>query len=187
MSYEDAPATKMLATSCCVCGRPLLDATSVEIGMGPTCREKYGYGDPVPEAARTEANGLVQRAALIQSQNPQEMTEIVTRLNALGLRTLAGKLASVRLSLLEVQKAGDVYRVVTPFNAEFISRVRSIRGRRWDGEKKINLIPLSEKRALWEALKASYPGAMLKTDDGLVRVPDGTKVTKGQQISIEYR
>ena len=40
MTYEDAPATKMLRVGCACCGRALLDAESVESGMGPVCREK---------------------------------------------------------------------------------------------------------------------------------------------------
>lgn len=43
MSYESAPATILLATRCACCGRELLDAESVEKGMGPTCRRKHGF------------------------------------------------------------------------------------------------------------------------------------------------
>jgi uncharacterized protein DUF6011 len=43
MSYENAPGTKLLATLCACCARPLLDAASVEAGMGPHCRAKHGY------------------------------------------------------------------------------------------------------------------------------------------------
>jgi hypothetical protein len=43
MSYESAPATKMLATQCACCGRALVDAASIEAGMGPTCRKQHGY------------------------------------------------------------------------------------------------------------------------------------------------
>ena len=41
-SYLTAPATKMLATHCAVCARALVDAKSVELGIGPDCRKKYG-------------------------------------------------------------------------------------------------------------------------------------------------
>lgn len=44
-SYADAPAAILLATHCCMCNRPLLDAESVERGMGPTCAEKHGVGE----------------------------------------------------------------------------------------------------------------------------------------------
>ncbi len=63
MSYEEAPATKMLATHCIFCSRPLLDASSVEAGIGPICRGKVGYNDPVPNHARQEANKLIHRIA----------------------------------------------------------------------------------------------------------------------------
>jgi hypothetical protein len=29
--------------SCCVCGRPLTDPESIELGIGPICREKTGW------------------------------------------------------------------------------------------------------------------------------------------------
>jgi len=63
MSYETAPATILLATRCCVCNRPLVDAVSVELGIGPDCREKYGYNVDVEPEAREAANKLVHRVA----------------------------------------------------------------------------------------------------------------------------
>jgi hypothetical protein len=45
-TYETAPATVALATRCICCGRPLLDAVSVETGVGPECRKKHGYASP---------------------------------------------------------------------------------------------------------------------------------------------
>lgn len=43
MGYENAPATKLLATHCCCCARPLVDAKSVELGIGPECRKRHGF------------------------------------------------------------------------------------------------------------------------------------------------
>ena len=43
--YESAPATSLVATNCACCGHPLLDAVSVEAGVGPECRKRYGYGE----------------------------------------------------------------------------------------------------------------------------------------------
>lgn len=37
-----------VATTCCVCGIGLVDATSVEFGIGPVCRRKYRYEDALP-------------------------------------------------------------------------------------------------------------------------------------------
>ena len=44
-TYAAAPAALLLATHCCMCNRPLVDAESIERGMGPTCAEKHGVGD----------------------------------------------------------------------------------------------------------------------------------------------
>lgn len=73
-TYENAPATRILATHCACCGRALLDAVSVEAGIGPDCRAKYGYGmfdvDPGPEgwtkaaAALGGASGVAKIDAL---------------------------------------------------------------------------------------------------------------------------
>lgn len=47
MSYEHAASTKLLATHCAYCGRPLRDADSVEMGMGPICRSRVGVNPDV--------------------------------------------------------------------------------------------------------------------------------------------
>lgn len=50
MTYEAAPATKMLAVDCACCRKELLDAKSVELGMGPVCRKKHGFDKADGEA-----------------------------------------------------------------------------------------------------------------------------------------
>lgn len=42
MSIQNAAALSMLATHCAVCRRDLRDPVSVELGIGPDCRKKYG-------------------------------------------------------------------------------------------------------------------------------------------------
>lgn len=37
---------KAKATKCICCGRYLEDPDSVEVGIGPVCRKRYGYGHP---------------------------------------------------------------------------------------------------------------------------------------------
>lgn len=44
MTYVNAAATRFIATHCAVCGRPLVDADSVQMAIGPDCRAKHGYG-----------------------------------------------------------------------------------------------------------------------------------------------
>jgi hypothetical protein len=67
--YLAAPATAILATHCCLCGRALLDAASVERGLGPTCAKRAGVGDAAhpadwPRAARALGRTDVAAEAL---------------------------------------------------------------------------------------------------------------------------
>lgn len=41
LSFEDAQTFGQLYGVCCVCGRTLTDETSIELGIGPVCREKF--------------------------------------------------------------------------------------------------------------------------------------------------
>ena len=67
MSYKSAPTTRLLATHCCACGRPLRDAKSVETGIGPVCRRKHGFG-PIYERLtarqRKNVNKLIHAAGV---------------------------------------------------------------------------------------------------------------------------
>jgi hypothetical protein len=92
MSHENAPATKLLATACACCGRDLVDAVSVETGIGPECRKKYAIDTDVSEAARQEANALVYSVAQkgIGIRKAQAAFE---RLAELGFVVLAERIA----------------------------------------------------------------------------------------------
>ncbi len=71
MSYEFSKACRVLATRCCVCHRDLVDADSVDLGIGPICRKRYMK--PEPGASESAA----AFAALTQSQVPTEILEAV--------------------------------------------------------------------------------------------------------------
>ena len=95
MGYENAPACKLLATHCCCCGRPLLDAKSVEYGIGPDCRRKYGFNDKHPEDVRKRANKVVYEIALMASNVKPETADALqgacVQLGALGFDKLAAR------------------------------------------------------------------------------------------------
>jgi SWI/SNF-related matrix-associated actin-dependent regulator 1 of chromatin subfamily A len=88
MSYENAPATRLLATHCAVCSRSLVDAVSVETGIGPICASRYG----APSVEQTEANRLVYQIAAVQ-KGP-EVLQALARLRVLGFTTLADRIAA---------------------------------------------------------------------------------------------
>jgi SWI/SNF-related matrix-associated actin-dependent regulator of chromatin subfamily A-like protein 1 len=154
-NYEDAPATAMLATHCCCCGKPLLDAESVEIGMGPTCREKHGFHAPsVSAEARAEANKLVHEIAL---DPPGHMAEIL-RLRVLGFETLADKIASRLDTVCSVEAVGRVYRLFTAKSEKTISTIKTVGGwsggsRQWDPANRCWALDALAARAVIPALE----------------------------------
>jgi len=91
MGYENSAACKIMATNCCACGKPLVDAKSVETGMGPVCRGKYGYNADVPDRVRTLANVWVHRLACDVSYNTVTMDSMAlsAQLRDLGFAKIA--------------------------------------------------------------------------------------------------
>lgn len=87
MSYAQTKACILAATHCVCCGKPLLDAVSVELGVGPICRGKYLGGD-VPDEQRQEANALVKLAASADTSNAQKL-HLADQVAALGFPLFA--------------------------------------------------------------------------------------------------
>lgn len=175
MSYENAPATKMVATHCACCELPLVDAKSVECGVGPVCRKKHGFDIEVSEDARKEANKLVYGIAL-QRTGP-EVIVALKRLFELGFTQLVlailKRIATVRIAITDDAHPHGAGRlaVVAPYSEHAVAVLKGIPGRRWfdpkkqtnpdafKGWEKANTFPMESKAALWDALQKLYPGA----------------------------
>lgn len=165
MTYENAPATILLATHCAACGRALVDAVSVEIGMGPDCREKYGYEGLVDSEQRAEANKLVHFIAATRDDVGPTTHEAIARVKALGFETLATKLAERIASLEKKAKVvitleGDRYVVKSTYREAAVKALRDISGRRWDASRQVNTFPITSKVALFQALVLAYSGEL---------------------------
>lgn len=176
MSYEDAPATRMLATHCAVCRRPLVDAKSVEIGMGPDCRKKYGYDLAVSPEARASANKIVYELAL-HADATDELPAKIAELKSLGFEKLAMVVAE-RMAAVKVLHEDGRYLTFTPYNVNFVDRIRTVRGRRWNKESKAWSVPDTEKAALWSVLKSCFDGRYGLADKGLFEIGSGRYVTE---------
>lgn len=107
LGYENAPATMMLATHCVCCGRALVDAVSVECGMGETCRTKHGFYDATPLTPVTkgpfgvgtpEVDGAVGTA--VDSNNLRRAANVLVHFAAANQRTTAAVLAGWRVRQL---------------------------------------------------------------------------------------
>jgi len=196
MGYENAPATILLATHCAVCSRPLVDAESIERGIGPDCAKKHGFGlaqhaprwqdaasalryvdvanvgeeimehlgavdasDINPELARGYANRLTHFVAC--HQDGELVLAAVRAIEALGFVKLAERIAS-RMGCVRIEEQGDALVVRAPYNPDHVERMRQVPGRRFVRETRggYDLVPVSSKRALWAALKASFAGRL---------------------------
>lgn len=191
MSYEFAPGTALVATHCAACGRPLLDAVSVEIGMGPTCRKKYGLGGEgtgadwsravpllgdvvaaVEGDARATANHIVHRVAA--DQGAAVVPALLAALESLGFARVAEAIREhLRPASVSVTEDGDRYVVTVSgldresFDA-LVAALRAIRGRRYDADRKASLVPCDRRRELWTALRASLrPGTPIVGSRGM--------------------
>lgn len=188
--YETAPATVLLATECACCARPLVDAVSIETGMGPICRAKHGYSDePGPADAvrfgaylgaynatvagdrvlslesvdgetRVLANRIVHRIACGR-ESVEQIARLVAALDALGFSTLARRIAK-RMRAVEVTTEGDALVVRAPFSLAFNDAVRACRGQRFDRDRKVRVVPRAQRVQLWEAIRQAFgPGTIV--------------------------
>ena len=169
MTYEAAPAVALLATHCALCGRPLLDAPSVECGMCPICRAKALQG--APEAHRTEVNAIVARIAA--RPDAATVTADVAAISAYGYATLAARLLE-RLAeerTVSVELTAEGYAVRAPFSETFREALgRLCWGRRWDREGKVWRVPSTARKGLWDALREAFPGAPLVVGGKVTRI-----------------
>lgn len=184
--YTEAPACKMLATNCIICGRPLVDSRSVSMGIGPECA-KYMTIDVtggISESTRKTANEYVFKAALAsQTGHIQDVMFYADALEEMGLTILASKARRrfknvvIRRTDITVKIIGSYYNVKTPFRRgkkeAFINAWRKIPGRRYaDG---VNLIPVTQKNALWSLLREFFGGKYGSGPKGVFRVPQADK------------
>lgn len=178
-----------VATTCCVCGIGLKDATSIEFGIGPVCRRKYRYEDAYPitpgiadqtakyalhcfpaEFCDKLAPALLKddsrRAAnlLVYFASAEQGLSAVyaaTALRILGYVELAARIEK-RLVGVNVTRQGGWIAVASEFNELFIADVKRLGGR-WSGKPaKVWLLPETPETAtgLWDALQRAYPGAV---------------------------
>jgi hypothetical protein len=192
--YENSPACKMLASQCAICGRPLVDAVSIQRGMGAECYDHI-EGDfvNVPDAVRKQANELVFKAA-IAAQNGEISTVqgYAEQIRALGLDKLANKVGkrfrnADRYTEIVLSVEGGDYRVETPFRRgakkEFIDAWRKIPGRRF--RNNANYVPLVQKQALWKLLRRFFGGKFAKGPKGLFRIPEPEFEPEQGELSLQ--
>lgn len=195
MSYENSKACKLVATHCAACGRPLVDATSVDYGIGPTCRKKYQYEDAL-EITEEVAENVRATLASVPNQDLQEKIEealneddsrwaanllvhhiahyqkdpesmgAIRLIRALGYESLADRIEKRIKPKIQVMVENGRIEVESPYSETFVACIREIKGRRFDYDNKIWSAPVTQKRELWKALKAAYEGDLAQGPKG---------------------
>lgn len=167
-SYMNAPACRMLATHCAVCARPLLDARSVELGIGPDCARRYGFNIDVSEDARAEANHLVYRIALVQ--DGPEVIEKCERLSVIGFHKLSNRILDRKIPIKITVSQDNRIEVKAPYSIDAVNAFRSVQGRVWDRDRKLTTFPMSSKNAVYTALQAGYSGMLAMGPKGVFKL-----------------
>lgn len=189
-----------VCSHCAHCGQALTDSVSIERGIGPICSRKgYTDEDPkdpdfhqamvtlapFPQviefmfehfkegSVRKLMNGLVKLCSLNRKTGFHEIC--CDAIEILGYTKLASTLRK-SLSVIEIVKSKrftgcyEVWVKRSEFDWRWVELMRKIPGRTFDPKDKVDVIPDSQKVALWEAVNSVYVGAILTTDSGTVKV-----------------
>lgn len=189
-TYQDSPACRMLATNCIVCGRPLVDATSCQLGIGPECRE--GATGGFDDGQRQVANRLVFEASIAAQEG--KIAVVLAKADdiaAVGYADLAEKVRrrfknAERKVAITIREVGNVYQVMTPYRrgeAEaFVAAWRTVPGRRWqDG---MNVVPVESKKQLWSLLRKFFGGKFAQGPKGVFRIPAADPEPKQTEMKL---
>jgi len=171
--WKQLLSTKAMGATCFRCGRPLRDAVSQEMGIGPTCRTKLGIEvDPDLAVGRAEANVLIWAMLDAPLDRRLDVDRGCDRLEKLGFgsaTTLRERFRKVlddeREALAKIPTKVTIkvnqnrdWVVVTPYNRDAVAGFQAIPGRKWNGSA--NVIPRKEAEALHELLKKHWAGEM---------------------------
>lgn len=185
MSFEhlNAPATKMVNTPCVCCQTPLVDAESLARQIGPHCWKKFMRADYklLSEANRQAANKVIHAIAA-DRENPAVVTSGCETLRSLGLPDIAQKILE-RVAVVRIAEEGGRLLVKTPYDEQAVIFMRSIAGRRWNPEQKVNEFPLAAKPAIWQMLRNLYPGKVGVGPRGSFIVPDGSEQAATSKVA----
>jgi hypothetical protein len=185
MGYETAPATEMLATNCACCGKELVDAESVQAGMGPECRKKHALPNTLIDEDRQKANKLVYLIA--KDQYGLDVDKAIAELKALGCDKIVKRIQDrvygkkrVVVTVHEDEEAKENrFDLKSPYDDDFVYRVKKVQGRKWDGDKKVNHFPIEAWARVWDLIADCYAGKMAV-------FPTGEQLINGAAVTREH-
>lgn len=129
--------------------------------------------------AHKAANRLCYLVAAVAPEDQRRAFRLAAVIGALGFKKMGEQLTKRLAKKLEVPTviitaAGDLYEVqavgLGDYFDAYVTATRAVPGRRYVPATKTNTFPKASRRALWGALRASVPGAVLKTEKGVTVV-----------------
>lgn len=180
MGYESSIQCRLLKTYCCACGQELVDSVSVELGIGPDCRNHINQG--ISEETRKTCNMLTHEAAVAATEgNITRVRRAAELIRSLGLEVLAEKILerfknAERLAKIKITESEGMLIIKTPFKhaAGFADAWRAIPGRRYRNGR--NIVPVTQKREVWELIKRFFPDVYGVGPQGAFKVPKHPKI-----------
>lgn len=180
MSYESSTQCRLLATHCCVCGKALVDSVSVELGIGPDCRNHINQG--ISTDTQKACNVLTYEASIAaQEGNVVKVRQAAEMIRTLGLEVLADKILerfknAERFAKIKITEQDGLLTIKTPFKrtAGFAEAWRMIPGRRYRNGR--NVVPATSKREVWELIKRFFPDVYGVGPQGAFKVPKHPKI-----------
>jgi hypothetical protein len=145
------------ATNCLICGLPLCDAVSVQVGVGPTCRKRIGLDKKGPN--RDAVNALTAAAALYADEGKvQEVLDIVVKIEALGYDKVAAGVYKRFIDIRIEPQADGSWLVKTPFSHDWNAINWDLRLGRWDAARKGRVVNPNRAADLKFALGKVFAG-----------------------------
>jgi len=151
----------MLATHCAVWRRPLLDAVSVEKGMGPICRRKYGVSrQELSPEEQDRANKLVYEIAKLVSHGlditrAQLVGEMAQEVKHLGFMELSDIIMR-RTVPVRIEQVENLVKVSVPYDPGAVQRFKFIPGHSYDRATKTWSFSAKQRPAIWTILRRVF-------------------------------
>lgn len=199
--YTKSPVYEMVPTHCSCCNRPLVDATSVEYGVGPVCRKKYSYEDAIPvtpEIREAMVNVLSRFhdlafggrvMAAVDANDSRKAANLLNRLLAVSLKHDVSDVdVIVAIEALETlgytDLANRVSSVIATVSVEekagkILVKVpferafvdTKVAGRHYNKPTDTWIVPAKSKKDLWVALQKAYSGKVGTGPKGMFVIP----------------
>src|SRR3972149_4551872 len=93
------------------------------------------------------------------------VAEGCNRLREIGFEKLADRILT-RTAPVRVQVDGGYLLVSTPYDPRLVAAFQSIPGRRWNRERKVNMVPLSARAAIESMAARFFPGRVTVWPEG---------------------